>query len=403
MERDPYFNWDEHVLPAGECEEVFDTIGKIAIMRTILFLIQKEFIQVFRNKTMLPIIFALPVLQLLILANAATFEMQSIKLVVVDSDNSTRSRELIHAFEGSAFYQIVAYEEDVDHAFDYLMDNSADAVLTIAHDFERTLLREDKGEVQLLVNAINGTAAGLINAYTSGIIADFNRKILLEMVTPDQLSNMKTVQVERSFWYNPDLDYKVYMVPGILVILVTMVSMFLAALNIVREKEIGTIEQVNVSPIGKFQFIVGKLTPFLLIGLFELAFGLAIGWLFFDVPIRGSLGVLFVFATLYLIVVLGIGLFMSTIAQTQQQVMFINFFFMLVFILMSGIFTPTESMPEWAQRVNIINPLAYFMRVIRMIMLKASSMEHILPEVRNLSAYAVVILSLATWRYRKTT
>ncbi|MFO7940677.1 MAG: ABC transporter permease [Bacteroidales bacterium] len=372
-------------------------------MRTILFLIQKEFIQVFRNKTMLPIIFALPVLQLLILANAATFEMQSIKLVVVDSDNSTRSRELIHTFEGSSFYQIVAYEEDVDHAFDYLMDNSADAVLTIAHDFERTLLREDKGEVQLLVNAINGTAAGLINAYTSGIIADFNRKILLEMVTPDQLSNMKTVQVERSFWYNPDLDYKVYMVPGILVILVTMVSMFLAALNIVREKEIGTIEQVNVSPIGKFQFIVGKLTPFLLIGLFELAFGLAIGWLFFDVPIRGSLGVLFVFATLYLIVVLGIGLFMSTIAQTQQQVMFINFFFMLVFILMSGIFTPTESMPEWAQRVNIINPLAYFMRVIRMIMLKASSMEHILPEVRNLSAYAVVILSLATWRYRKTT
>jgi len=372
-------------------------------MRTILFLIQKEFIQVFRNKTMLPIIFALPVLQLLILVHAATFEMQEIKLVVVDSDHSSWSRQLVHAFEGSDFYQIIAHEDDVDHAFDYLVDNSADAVLNIGHDFERSIHRGEQGKVQLLVNAINGTAAGLINAYSSGIIAGFNQDILLEVITPEQINEVHSVNVARSYWYNPDLNYKVYMLPGILVILVTMVSMFLAALNIVREKEIGTIEQVNVSPIGKFQFIAGKLTPFLLIGLFELAFGLTIGWLFFGIVIRGSLAVLFGFATLYLIVVLGIGLFMSTVAQTQQQVMFINFFFMLVFILMSGIFTPTESMPQWAQDVNVINPLAYFMRAIRMIVLKGSSLEHILPEIRNLSVYAVAILSLATWRYRKTT
>jgi len=372
-------------------------------MRTILFLMQKEFIQVFRNKTMLPIIFALPVVQLVILVHAATFEMQSINLVVVDEDHSSWSQRLVHTFAGSDFYEIKAHEASVARAYDYLVDNSADAILHISEDFESTMHREERGEVQLLVNAINGTAAGLINAYSAGIIARFNQEVILEVATPAQLATVPAVHVERAFWFNPDLNYKVYMVPGILVILITMVSMFLAALNIVREKEIGTIEQVNVSPIGKLQFIVGKLTPFLVIGLFELGFGLFIGWLIFDVPIRGSLPVLFGFATLYLLVVLGIGLFMSTIAETQQQVMFINFFFMLVFILMSGIFTPVESMPHWAQEVNIINPLAYFMRVIRMIVLKGSSLEHILPEVRNLSVYAVVIISLATWKYRKTT
>jgi ABC-2 type transport system permease protein len=191
------------------------------------------------------------------------------------------------------------------------------------------------------------------------------------------------------------------MVPGILVILVTIISLFLTAMNIVREKEMGTIEQINVTPIRKYQFIIGKLLPFLIIALFELAFGLFLGRILFDVPIVGSLPLLFGFAVIYLLVILGFGLFLSVISDSQQQVMFVVFFFMLVFILMSGIFTPTESMPEWANQVNIINPIAYFMRVIRMILLKGSGFIDILPEFFSLTIYAIISLSLAVWRYRK--
>ncbi len=191
------------------------------------------------------------------------------------------------------------------------------------------------------------------------------------------------------------------MLPGILVILVTIIGMFLTALNLVREKELGTSEQINVTPIRKYHFILGKLFPFWVIALFELAFGLTIGRLFFHLPVLGSVGLLFLYASVYLLVVLGIGLFISTLASSQQQVMFLSFFFMLTFILMSGIFTPVESMPLWAQRINIINPFAYFMKVIRMILLKGSGFADIQRDFYSLIIYASVILSLAVWRYRK--
>jgi len=190
-------------------------------------------------------------------------------------------------------------------------------------------------------------------------------------------------------------------VPGILVILLTIVSMILASLNLVREKEMGTIEQINVTPIRKYQFIMGKLIPFWIIALFELGFGLSLGKLLFNIPIEGSLLLLFAFAAVYLITILGLGLLVSTLSQTQQQAMFLNFFFMITFVLMSGIFTPAESMPHWAQQIDIINPLAYFMRVIRMILLKGSGFSDIRSDFIGMSVYALIALSLATWRYRK--
>ncbi len=179
--------------------------------------------------------------------------------------------------------------------------------------------------------------------------------------------------------------------------------MFLSALNFVSAKEMGTVEQINVTHIKKYHFIIGKLLPFWFIALFELAFGLTVGKLLFNIPIVGSLPLLFGFASIYLFVVLGIGLFISTVSNTQQQVMFLCFFFMIIFILMSGLFTPTESMPEWAQQVNIINPFAYFMKVIRMILLKGSGFIDIKNEIIALGTYAVIILSLAVWKYRKVT
>jgi ABC-2 type transport system permease protein len=178
--------------------------------------------------------------------------------------------------------------------------------------------------------------------------------------------------------------------------------MFISGLNLVREKEIGTSEQLNVTPMKKYHFIVGKLLPFLIIGLFELILATTIGNLAFGVPLVGSIWVLLAFTFVFLLVVLGIGLFISTMAETQQQMMFIGFFIVIVFILLSGIFTPTESMPIWVQKFNIINPITYFMRVIRMVMLKGSGFTDLIPEFLSLGIYSLVILSLATWRYRKT-
>lgn len=370
-------------------------------MRTIRFILRKEFTQVFRNKTMLPMIFGIPIIQLVILVHAATLEMKSIDMYVVDKDLSSMSHKLVNKFEGSPFYNISGVSFSMNDANESIEKNQADFILHIPYGFERNLMRENESKVQLLIDGINGTAASLINAYSSSVISGFNRNIMVDLTKMPAVKNMNPIKVEESYWYNPELNYKIYMLPGILVILVTIISMFLAAMNIVREKEIGTIEQLNVTPINKVQFIIGKLVPFLVIALFELAFGLAIGKVFFHIPIVGSLLLLFAFTIVYLLVVLGIGLFISTISSTQQQVMFISFFFMLVFILMSGIFTPTESMPVWAQKVNIINPFYYFMRVIRMILLKGSGFWDISYEFFSLSVYAVIMLSLSVWRYRK--
>lgn len=371
-------------------------------MRRILFIIQKEFIQIFRDRTMLPIIFVVPVIQLIVLVNAATQEMKSIDMVVVDYDLSATSRRLTSQFEGSPFFNIKKATLSMAEAEDAIKADQADVALIFPKQFEHDLFHEGKAALQLQINAINASVAGLSNAYAHYVIAAFNQNILIENINHLTPSKHYTIGVSYSYWYNPELNYKFYMLPGILVILVTIIGMFLTALNIVKEKEMGTIEQINVTPIAKYQFIIGKLFPFWLIALFELAFGLLIGRLLFHVPMEGSLGLLFGFTAVYLVVALGLGLLLSTFSDSQQQVMFLMFFFMLTFVLLSGIFTPAESMPMWAQRLNIINPYAYFMRVIRMIMLKGSGFWDIARDFFSLVVYAAIILSLAVWRYRKT-
>ncbi|OFX86883.1 MAG: ABC transporter permease [Bacteroidetes bacterium GWF2_33_16] len=370
-------------------------------MKKILYILQKEFIQVFRNKTMLPMIFGVPIIQLVVLVHAATLEMKSIDLYIVDKDLSSLSTKLVNKFEGSPFYTISGRSFSIDQANKEIENNKADVILHIPNGFEHNLIRNNSSEIQLLIDGINGTAANLINAYSISVISDFNKNIIVDLTQMPKMAEMEPISIQTSFWYNPELNYKTYMLPGILVILVTIISLFMTAMNIVREKEMGTIEQINVTPIRKYEFIIGKLVPFMIIALFELAFGLTIGKIFFHIPIVGSVGLLFGFTLVYLLVVLSLGLFISTLASTQQQVMFISFFFMLVFILMSGIFTPTESMPLWAQRVNIINPFYYYMRVIRMILLKGSEFWDISREFFSLLIYGTIMLSLATWRYRK--
>jgi ABC-2 type transport system permease protein len=377
-------------------------------MRTILFLIQKEFIQIKRNKAMLPIMLVMPIIQLIILVNAATFEMKNIRMLVVDKDLSSVSRDIYSKFSSSPFYTITGSTFNIDEAEESLKKGKTDMVLVIPEHFERDLRNENKANLQLLVNAINAASAGLINAYSVSILLNYNMGLVAKWANiPGNLPtgqagiNTQTISTTYSYWYNPELNYKNYMVPGILVMLVTIIGLFLSGLNIVREKEIGTIEQINITPIKKYQFIIGKLFPFWLIALFELAFGLLLGKLIFAIPIIGNVFLLFGFAAIYLVVVLSIGLFISTVNNTQQQAMFITWFFMVIFILMSGLFTPVESMPQWAQNLNIINPVAYFIQVTRMVLLKGSGFSDILRPMISISVYAILMMSFAVWRYRK--
>ena len=350
---------------------------------------------------MIPIIFVMPIVQLVILVYAANLEMKSINIHIVDNDLSTFSRRLTSKFEASPFF-ILSNSPSVKSAQNKMKSDDADIIMTIPSGFEKKLIKENASDIQLLFNAINGTKASVASVYCRKIIFDFNKDIILNSVNfTRHVPDYKNINIISSFWYNPQLDYKIYMSSGILVILITIISMFLSSMNLVREKEIGTIEQINVSPIKKYQFIAGKLIPFLIIALFELAFGLLIANILFNLQVSGSLALLFFVATIFLISTLGFGLFISTITHTQQQAMFISFFFYLVFIMMSGIFTPTESMPEWAQKVNYINPMAWFMKMLRMILLKGSGFVHIKKDLLILTVYGLVTLSLSVWRYRK--
>jgi ABC-2 type transport system permease protein len=208
--------------------------------------------------------------------------------------------------------------------------------------------------------------------------------------------------ITNRFWYNEMLNYKHYMLPGVLTLLVTVVGFLLSGLNMVREKEVGTIEQLNVTPVKKYQLIVAKMVPFLIIGLIDLSIGLMIGKLVFNIPFVGSITLLFMCASIFLMAVLGLALFISTFSGSQQQFMFIAFFCMIVFMLMSGLFTPYESMPDWAQIFNMINPVAYLMKINRMVMLKGSTIIDISRELYSLVIIAIVFTTLAVRRYRKT-
>ena len=349
-------------------------------MKILFNIVRKEFRQIFRNRVMLPFIFIVPVVQMVILVYAANLEMKEIRFYVVDKDMSSSSRGLVTKFSSSPFFSFTGSGFNISEAEQLLAADKADVILHFAQGFDENLRKEGKAELQVLINAVNATRAGLISTYSGGIINSYNGNIFMKINPSGAIAQRKQININTAFWFNPQLDYHIYMLPGILVILVTLIGMFLSALNLVREKELGTLEQINVTPVRKYQFISGKLIPFWVIALFELGFGLIIGRILFDLPMLGNLWLLFGFAAVYLLTVLGIGLFISTVSSTQQQVMFLAFFFMLTFILMSGIFTPVESMPDWAQKVNVINPFAYFMKVIRMILLKGSGFADIRSE-----------------------
>jgi ABC-2 type transport system permease protein len=371
-------------------------------MRTILYLIRKEFLQIFRNKFISKAIFGVPLVQMLILVPAVTFELKDVRLAIIDKDITPESRGLISKLEGSSFFKVTFSTFSEKEADNLLLHNRNSVILHIPSGFGTDLITGKGGKLLVSVDAINASSAQLSWAYLNGVIRDYNADLLTENISSVPLSPSPRINITNRYWYNEELNYKYYMLPGILAILVTAIGFLLAGLNMVREKEIGTIEQINVTPVRKYHFIIAKMVPFLLIGLVDLALGLTIGKLAFDIPFEGSIFLMFSGATLFLIAVLGLALFISTFSGTQQQYMFIAFFCMIIFILMSGIFTPYESMPQWAQDFNLINPVAYLIRINRMVMLKGSTVYDISRELISLTIIAICFTTLAVRRYRKT-
>jgi len=372
-------------------------------VKTIGYIIQKEFKQIFRNKAMLPLIFVLPLIQLVILSNAATFEVKNIKFSYIDHDKTSFSRELIDRFEASTYFNIITDFPSSKIANSAMLKGEVDVILEIPTNFERDLLKDKKTDLSVIINAIDGAAAGVENVYINQIVQRFNKNAQVGLM---QLSDKKFIPKNitsiPSFWYNKTLNYKTFMVPGILVLLVTMITLFLSGMNIVREKEIGTLEQMNVTPIKKHQFIIGKLFPFWVLGMLLLTVGLIIARVLFNVPMVGSPVLMYAYTSIYILVILGIGLFISNFTDTQQQAMFIAWFFVVIFILMSGLFTPIESMPQWAQYLTEFNPIKFYVEVMRMVMLKGSSFTDILPQFGKTFLYAIVMNGLAVWSYKKT-
>jgi ABC-2 type transport system permease protein len=371
-------------------------------MRTLKFLLQKEFLQIFRNKALLPMMFIAPIIQLLILPQAANYTIKNINLSVVDFDHSSYSRRLADKIFASGYFRSAGYPVSSADAFKLIEKDKADILLTIPQGFEENLIKEGRQKVAVEVNAINGVKASVGNNYLASILSDFNNDIRMEWLQPAKISSQPTIEVVSSYWYNPMLTYYIFMVPGILVFLVTMIGGNMTALNIVKEKEVGTIEQINVTPVRKYHFILGKLIPFWILGNVIFTFGLLIAWLVYGIVPLGSIPLLYLFLGVYLIALLGFGLLISTYSDTQQQANSVIFLFIMIFNLMGGLFTPVESMPGWAQWITRIIPISYFIEVMRMIVLKGSSLRHILNHIGIVFSMGVILNGWAILNYRKT-
>lgn len=370
-------------------------------MRTLRFLLQKEFRQIFRNPSIMRVIFIMPLLQLLLLPWAADYEIKDIHITVIDHDHSAYSRQLIDRITASGYFLLENYAGSYKAAMEDVEADKADLVLEIPASFERTIVKENEAPLYVAINAINGSKAGLGGAYLQAIIQDYNRELRLKWIQLPRFDPELNIKVVPTNWFNPTMNYKIFMVPGILVVLVTMVGSFLAALNIVKEKEIGTIEQINVTPVKKYQFILGKLIPFWILGLVILTLGLIVSRLAYGILPVGSFVTIYVFAAVYLLAVLGLGLLVSTYTGNQQQAMLISFFLIMIFILLGGLYTSIDSMPYWAQLITKLNPVTYFIEVMRMVVLKGSGLADVSRHIFTMLAFAIVLNGWAILNYRK--
>jgi len=400
-------------------------------MRTILILIKKEFLQVFRNPLLLSILVVAPLVEFMIFPFCADYEIKVLNIAFIDNDRSQISKDIIHSFNSSEIFVSKGLLDNKDEADEMMKHDKIDLLVEIPSNFENNLYNNESTKIAVTANAINSVKAGIGTGYVQEIIGGYmqdfaamhtpaNMQALMPsgdkstMQRKDGRKQMQAmpstvippthaakVNISNIYWYNEQMNYKNLIVPGILVILVTLIGCYVTALNLVREKEIGTIEQVNVTPIRKWQFLLGKMIPFWLLGMAEFGAGLIIMKFIFGISVQGSLPLLLGITAIYLFVMLGLGFFISSVSENQLQSMFIVLFLFIVFVLLSGVFTPTEGMPGWAHKINYLNPMSFYIEVIKKIILKGSAFESVMTETIVLSVMAVIINTGAVVSYRE--
>lgn len=364
----------------------------------------KEFLQVFRDRKMRGIIFVMPVLQVLVFGYAVTLDVAHIRTAVYDLDNSVASRELIARFAKSGYFDIVERVYG-DEALGQLIDRGeVSAGLKINHGFTDDLRAGRTAQLQVIVDGSDSNTAGVVLDYSAKITGQLSRKVLLTRFTRIRGSFNKPgrVELQTRTWFNETLESRNFYVPGVIAIVVMLITLMLTSMAVVREKEIGTIEQIMVTPITPLEFILGKTLPFALIGFADVLLVTAVGVFWFAVPIQGSLLLLFAATALYLMTTLGIGLLISTVSQTQQQAMMSAFFFYFPAVLLSGFMFPIANMPELVQWLTYLNPLRYFLVVVRGIFLKGIGPEILWPQMLALAVLGTALLWLAASRFKKT-
>jgi ABC-2 type transport system permease protein len=385
--------------------------AEAGLMRALRFLLRKEFLQIFRDKMIVRMVFVLPMVQLLLLSNAASFEIKGARFHLLDHDHSPMSRGLVNHLTASGRFELVDATPSLRAADRAMLAREIDLTVVIPDGFEEGIVRGKKSSVQLIMNAEDGAGASVTHSYAARTIALYSQELSAE-VTPmfaamqgrheiPPQRGMPLIEVHRRAWYNPTLNYKHFMVPGILVVLVTMVGTLLTAMNIVREKEAGTLDQLNVTPISRPVFIAAKLLPLWLLAMFDFAMGLVLARLVFGVPWGGNPLVVVLAAGIYLIGALGIGLWISAIVETQQQAMFVTVAILMVYLLMSGLFTPVRAMPEWGQLVAQASPVMHFTSLIRAVLLKGAGLADVLHELMMLTIIGSTVLTLAVRQYSK--
>jgi len=374
-------------------------------VRRILFLAQAEVLHIVRDRILLAQTLIVPMVQLVILSNAATFEIHNTPIQIVDFDRTSASRGVVNRLAANGHFDIVDTTPSLDRVEKRLLDGSITMAVIIPRDFEESLVKTGIAPVELSVNGEKGSAAGIVQAYATRVLTDYaaglKRPALPGSIGRVLVDPAPRIDVRMRSRYNPTLNYKYYMVPGILVALMTIIGSLLSAQNIAREKELGTLEQLNVTPITRGEFIVAKLLPFWVLGLIELSLGLLIGTLVFGIPVRGSLPLLYAVAAVYLAVAVGIGLWISALVDTQQQAMFVTFFIVNIYLLMSGLFTPIDSMAPWVQTVTLVNPVRHFVAISRAILMKGAGPAEIAQPFLILIGSAIVVLFVAVRQYRK--
>jgi len=365
------------------------------------YLLEKEFKQFFRNSFLPRLVVVLPLVAMLVFPLAANFDINNINLSVIDHDRSPYSTQLIQKIQSSGYFRITDVSSNYKEGIRSIELNEADIIIEIPNNFEKELINESKAHIMISANAVNGTKGGFGSMYLLRILADYNDEIRRDLLQSPAQLNIPSFQIIPQFWHNPGLEYLVFIVPALMVMLLAIVTGFLPALNIVGEKQSGTIEQINVTPVGKFTFILSKLIPYWIIGYVVLTVCILVARFVYGLVPIGSIGLIYGFVSIFVLAFSGFGLVISNYAKTVQQAMLMMFFFVMTFIFMSGLYTPILNMPPWAQILSTYSPLKYIIMTLRMVYLKGSSFYELLIPLYALIGFAIFFNVWAVLSYQK--